>query len=396
MAAGENIIMNDLQKGIIELVRSALTGEKAQLVKDFDWEKAAAIAGAHKITVPVYYGAYNSGIELADSVKAMDKQVFAYIRQDAYQDYEIEKLFGEFEANDVDYMPLKGTILKKYYPKPEMRYMSDADILIKPEQYDRIENIMQSLGYEFEIESNHEYVWQKKTMQIELHKYLIPSYNKDYFEYYGSGWRLAQKTETSRHYMSKEDFLIYIFTHLAKHYRDSGIGIKHFVDMWVYLKSEPNMDNRYIESELEKLQLLDFYKNTRKLLRVWFSGEEPDSTTQLMTQWIFSSGVFGTKTNSDLSEALKKSKSTSENIRLKVLRDEIFPPLSKMRRRYGVLKKIPILLPVMWLVRILETVLFKRKNLMDSAKKIETTSGNNVDAYQAALNSVGLDFNFKE
>lgn len=38
-----------------------------------------------------------------------------------------------FDAGGIDYMPLKGSILKDLYPRHEMRMMGDADILIRME-----------------------------------------------------------------------------------------------------------------------------------------------------------------------------------------------------------------------------------------------------------------------
>ncbi len=97
---------------------------------------------------------------------------------------------------------------------------------------------MNRLGYLPGVESNHEYVWDKKNMlHVELHKMLIPSYNKDYYAYFGDGWRLAKKYDGSEFKMSDEDTFVYIFTHFAKHYRDAGIGIRHITDIYVYLKS---------------------------------------------------------------------------------------------------------------------------------------------------------------
>jgi len=52
---------------------------------------------------------------------------------------------------------------------------------------------MADLGYEELYESDHELVWNHDLMRIELHKRLIPSYNKDYYQYYGDGWQLAKK-----------------------------------------------------------------------------------------------------------------------------------------------------------------------------------------------------------
>ena len=56
---------------------------------------------------------------------------------------------------------------------------------------------MQNLGYSEGSESDHELIWRKgNKILIELHKRIIPSYNKDYYAYFGDGWQLAtQKTK---------------------------------------------------------------------------------------------------------------------------------------------------------------------------------------------------------
>ena len=125
-------------------------------------------------------------------------------------------------------MLLKGTLLKEMYPKKELRAMGDADILIKTEQYDKIKPIMQGLGFEERTESDHELIWRKPQLLLELHKKLIPSYNKDYYAYFGDGWQLGKPNSNFPHRfeMSDEDQMIYLFTHFAKHYRDAGIGIR--------------------------------------------------------------------------------------------------------------------------------------------------------------------------
>ena len=42
---------------------------------------------------------------------------------------------------------IKGCVMKKLYPSPNMRSMCDIDILIEDDGIDRAEKIMQNLGY---------------------------------------------------------------------------------------------------------------------------------------------------------------------------------------------------------------------------------------------------------
>ena len=394
--------MMDSQKtGIILLIKSALTGEKYTLPEDFDIEAAARVAKKHQIIALFYYGALNCGISEAlpvmQNLFMLTCQLMALSER---QNFEINSLFKAFEENKIDYLPLKGTLLKKLYPKPEMRTMSDADILIRTEQYDNIKPIMLELGYGGEYESDHEFAWNKKNVVIELHKRLIPSYNKDYYEYYGDGWRLAQPSlkDNTCYEMSAEDEMIYNFTHYAKHYRDAGVGIKHIVDLWVYKINNPKLDNDYILSELKKLQLDVFYENTMKTLENWFNSGKANEQTEFITQIIFGSGVYGTHEAHLLSAAVKSSKSlgTSQKTRAKRIIDTIFLPYSSMKERYEVLKKAPILLPFMWVVRWFEAIFIRKGSIKYNQRRLKILSTENINDYQSALNFVGLDFNFKE
>lgn len=235
---------------------------------------------------------------------------------------------------------------------------------------------------------------------IELHKRLIPSYNKDYYEYFGYGWQLAIESEngTTEFKMSDEDQMIFLFTHFAKHYRNSGIGIRHIVDLWVYQQNKTKLNEDYIERELKKLQLNDFYVNILKTLEVWFGDGQDNDKTDLITQIIFNSGVYGTHETRVLSNAYKKTISGEnvKNVRITAFLKTAFLPYKFMADKYPVLKKIPILLPIMWVVRFFDILIFKRDKIKTQINDFETSSAERITDYGQALNYVGLDFNFKE
>lgn len=181
--------------GVIALVKSALTNEKIPLPEDFSILEAAKISTKHRIESLIYYGAVNCGIPKDDPVmKKLFRSVCAALFVSENQLREIERVFLSFEENSIEYMPLKGLVLKELYPKKDMRSMSDADVLICVEQYPKIKEIMLSLGFSEKIESDHELIWESPLLTLELHKRLIPSYNEDFFAYFGDGWQLAKKS----------------------------------------------------------------------------------------------------------------------------------------------------------------------------------------------------------
>ena len=63
------------------------------------------------------------------------------------QMHAIDTLGELFEKNGIRHQMLKGAVLKKIYPKPEMRGMSDIDILIDPKQLSEIDYLLKKSGY---------------------------------------------------------------------------------------------------------------------------------------------------------------------------------------------------------------------------------------------------------
>lgn len=67
---------------------------------------------------------------------------------------------------DMLYLPLKGIIMKDYYPSVGMRQMSDNDILFDADAWERMEKHMISGGYKAEYvgKGNHD-VYHKLRLQ---------------------------------------------------------------------------------------------------------------------------------------------------------------------------------------------------------------------------------------
>lgn len=389
--------MDTIHQGIITLLRSAVTGEKLALPAGFDIEAAYPQIKRHHMVTLTYDGAVRCGIPSDHPV--MQQLFGAYCRalmKSEGQQRELKRIFAAFDENGIDYMPLKGCKMKALYPKPELRIMGDADILIRMEQYQRIVPIMESLGFADSAESDHELVWKSPNLYLELHKRLIPSYNEDFYAYYGDGWKLAKCAEGTRFSMTPEDEMIYLFTHFAKHYRDGGIGCRHVVDLWVYRRANPGLDEAYIRRELEKLRLYKFYVNILQLLAVWFEDAAPDDKMEFMTGFLFASGSWGVMDSRVLSIGVRDMRRTGGSLesRLRYILRTAFPSREVLRHKYTVLQKAPWLLPLVWLVRPFYKLLFERESLDVHGRQLKAMNQKNLDQRHQLLNYVGLDYNF--
>lgn len=386
--------MKKFQREYIGLIQAAFTGTPIELSPDFDWEKAVNLSKKHNIAPIIFYGAVSCNISKENEyMRELYQLTLQSLKISLRQTHEIKQIESAFEKEGIDYMPLKGTILKTVYPKPEMRTMGDADVLIRLEQYSQIQEIMTSLGFEFQYESDHELVWKKPSLFLELHKSIMTTYNKDFYHHFGSGWKIANRLPNCcRHEMSAEDFYIFIFVHFTKHYRISGIGIKHLIDLWVYANANPGLDWSHIENELKKMNLHKFYLNVKKTISAWFECKCETEITDLITNVIFNSGQYGSMDMAIVNRSLRNGDDSALKIKCKRILSTVFLPYSVMKVKYEVLKKAPILLPFAWVIRCFD-VLFNQKNHLNRyMKRMNQINSKQVNENKLALHVVGLDF----
>ena len=383
--------------GILTLLKSAIIQQKIALPEGFQLQDADDHINRHHIASLIYEGALLCNIPQNDiRLLQLFQKYCKALQVSERQLRELERIYDAFEENGIDYMPLKGCKMKALYPKPELRNMGDADILIRTEQYDKIRSVMQSLQFTEGEETVHELVWKSNALYLELHKHLIPSYNQDFYGYFGEGWARAKLLRGTQHTMTPEDEFIFLFTHFAKHYRDGGIGCRHVVDLWVFLRSHPELDLDYIQTELKKLQLLDFYRNIRRLISTWFEDQESDSRTDFLTEFIFASGSFGQIENRVLSRAVRDANHSVLGFsgKLLYLWQTAFPGIKILREKYTILKKHPYMLPLVWLIRPFYKVLFEWRSLRQQQRNLAAFDEDGMENHQKMLHYVGLDYNF--
>ena len=392
--------MNIVQQGIITLIRSGLTGELLSLPDDFDWDAAYKQMVRHQIQALCYTGAVNCGIDKA--LPVMKKLFQSYVQAMLYSERQMRaltKLEETFSEHGIDYLFLKGSVLKGLYPRPELRQMGDADILIRNEQYEDIKPILRKLGFEEDSIGPYDYTWNTADLHAELHYRLASPADTEFLAYFGVGWQRAIQTKrVCRYEYGLEDHLIYLIMHLAKHYRDSGIGLKHAVDLWVYRNAYPKINHSYLRQELEQLHLWEFYCNVWDMVCVWFAQKEPNEKTEFMTHVFFRNGAFGSHENFLISTGVRAAKrsGSSQTAQLRRTIDVMFPDRKTMSKRYPVLKKVPILLPVIWIARGAQVLFIHPEKLQQQKTEIATATPEKITQYQQALHYVGLDFHFKE
>lgn len=391
--------MNTMQKGVITLLKSAVTQQCYPLPSDFDLEEAYPKLKRHHMAATVFEGAVLCGISqdlpiMQHLLQSSCKALLVSERQLRLTD----RISAAFDENRIDYMLLKGCKMKRLYPKPELRLMGDVDILVRMDQYERIRPVMMSLGLTEGNMTDHELPWRSGNLLVELHSRLIPSYNKDFYAYFGDGWKLAVKGEGTRYSMIPEDEMVYLFTHFAKHYRDGGIGCRYVLDLWVFLRENPHLDEQKVKTELEKLQLREFYENIRALIAVWFEDAPTNEKMDFITDFIFDSGSWGSADSKVISIGVRDRAHKKGSLRAKAvyLLRHLFPGVRMLRGKYPVLQKAPWMLPLVWIYRPFYKLLSRkeRASVKRHARGLQNLTPEKLENRQQALAYVGLDYHF--
>ncbi len=384
-----------VQKASLALFKAGLTGVACALPSDTDWNQIHQIALDQGMICVVYNAIKISKINVpSDILRLFQAEALATIRSDHLQMNEINALFSEFESHDIDYLPLKGIDYKALYPKPEYRWMADADIYIRKEQYQEITGILLSRGFVFDCESDHEYIWEKKgALKLELHKVMTdPSY-QIYISRFRNGFEMAGRIgKTHRYRFSPTDQLLYATAHFTKHYMSICPNVRNLLDMY-YLSKDPGVDKVELEEQLTELRLNTLYGAAIKAVKAWLSGRPFDETSGLiMKRTLTNSAEFNEKRkyffiaasmnkgDSKLTDASKK----------KTLMYRLFPPVLIMKYKYPVLRKAPVLLPFCWIHRAFEGVFFKHK-LVNVFMKEYKESPEQVRQYVEEMETLGLE-----
>lgn len=399
------ICMTDFQTNVLTLVRYALSPEEhfPSLPDGFPYKSLLKFADLQQVAPLLYYGACKTDSFLqSNELLSFTAYTTTITSHSARQLANFDKLTACFEEAGIDYMPLKGSVLKRLYPLPEMRVMGDCDILIRAEQIDRARDLMKEQGYTLEEMTDHCYEYKSPDkMMIELHVKLLPDREIDLEPYYKDGWWTARPSgQHPCHYeMRPEDHYIFQLAHFVKHFRGRGAGIKFVIDFKVFEQAYPDMDMDYVRSELVKLGLDEFYDNIRRTLAVWFEDAPADEMTDHLTELLFNTTTFGLDERGLVSEAYRQSKlaeasgktSTASTRRRNKWFELFFLPYSAMKEKYLALEKWAILLPIFWIVRGFDILLFHKDKIDRVDADMEKLSQESVDAYRKEINYVGLD-----
>lgn len=298
-----------------------------------------------------------------------------------------EQLKKECDEEGIYIIPLKGIVVRDYYPDPSFREMGDLDILYEG-SISSVKKVMKQLGNnKFVAGMKHDHYMFENGVHIEMHRELVDAIT-DYNSYYKNIWDKSISSEGSKFIrkLTIDDQYIFVFIHMKEHLAHQEFMFKMAMDIFLLNKSGV-LNRTYIEEELRKIDLYTFEQNFLTVVNAWFNNEVVPEELRDLSELLINFQQIS------IQQHVEQDAYASGGNKYVYFKQRFFPALEQMESYYGWLKKAPVLLPVAWGMRIVSAALFRRQNVHKTfyrAKQFNPEILEQADAYRSLLERYGI------
>ena len=289
------------------------------------------------------------------------------------QQYEFEQICTILEDAKIPFIPLKGSVLRQYYPEPWMRTSCDIDILVKESELDKATEILKErLGYTANDKKDFHDIslFSISGVHIELH-YSICENMKNIDKLLSRAWDNIESEDGYKKRFSDEYFLFHIIAHMLYHFQSGGCGVRPVLDLYILQRRFSSEEQ--LRRLLNQCGIITFYQAMLELAHCWFADIQLNERAACIQNYLLKAGVYGTQKNNELAATVKSGSKRKHVLRY------IFLPYSNMVILYPILKKAKILLPFFHLWRWI-TRIFKVKS---AAKRTQSIIGQGEEDLEA-------------
>lgn len=376
-------ILPQTQQQLLYLISCALheTAPEDAILGDIQWNQLFSAARAHSVCAMVCMA-----LERTKTFAQADPEVRKQwldaknkaVRKNMLLDTDRERLMEKMEQAQIWHMPLKGSILKDWYPRCGMREMADNDILFDPARREQVRDIFLSLGYSVEHYQggNHDVYRKPPVYNFEMH---VALFHEGVYEQLAKKYAnvkdklLPDQGKPYRFHFTQEDFYVFVLTHAHKHYSHSGTGIRTLTDLYVMnRKIGQTLNWDYVNQELEALGIRDYETGSRTLAEKLFGSETPVSEFTLTEQeqemllyYLGSStyGNFENRITNQLHSIQADGKPISGFTKFKYCMTRLFPGRNWCKLPYPFIYRHPCLLPAFWIWRLWDRLASNGKDI---------------------------------
>ncbi len=347
------------------------------------------ISNKHDVAHLAILGLKKNNLIAKEDSQSLEKQMLKAVFRHERLEYEYGVVCSALEDAKIPFIPLKGSILRRYYPEAWMRTSCDIDILVHNDDLSKtLSFLTEKLDYTELERATHDVAMKSpEGNHVEIHFDLVEEGRaNNAIKVLSSVWDDVSLCENSscRYEMSDEFFYFYHIAHMAKHFENGGCGIRPFIDLFI-LDHIDCADQNKRDMLLATGGLFQFAESSRKLCKVWFEGDKHDNLSLQLQNFILHGGVYG---SSDNRVAIQQKKKGGK---LGYIVSRIFVPYSKLKRYYPILEKHRWLTPVMqvrrWFMLLKPDIAKMAKTEISINSNIDKTKAEEMNVF---LKKIGL------
>ena len=379
------------QRFLISVMADHLSSQPSDPPEDLNWQVLCDLSEEHQVSGIVYAQCKNPLFQ-----QAYYASIASYLKRKEA----LALLKKALRDNDIDFFLVKGPVVAEYYPMPALRTMGDVDVVVHPEDRERVRDILFELGFTTDgVMGAFEWHFQYGKLMLELHDRLVydqvanEDIHKAFFFFF---WMYVKDGAIDHSF-----HFLFLLIHLRKHFINMGVGFRQFMDVAVMEREDLNWP--WIEKKLRELELWAFAEKVFALNEVWFGVAPPfgiesvdQSFIEEATELILRNGVFGfdNKENKhNIAVNIVKSEGSSFKTRCRHVLHDVFYPYSEMilMPQYSYLKNKKFLLPLAWGHRAIRAVYLRRADkIMKSVLQQAFVSSDIVEQRSKVLEKWGL------
>lgn len=364
------------------------------LPETIDWPEVYALARQHRV-----------GGLLLDTVLALEAPppdallgpwqehaMMTLLQQTQFVDL-LHTVLAAFDQASLKVIVIKGVALKLLYPNPDMRTMSDADLLVAPEAFEESQALLQAQGFVRNEQDSTDAVYvcdHPVGLRVELHQRLFDKKQQGF---------LAKLDERTLFDMAKAERMavyggeawlypptehaLFMLLHMAKHMIVTGFGLRQVGDFLLFVERyDARMDWTAFWQTCGTLSLERFAASLLTLCHLRLGLPEGQwkrslpvpmdrEAAEFLLSDLLEAGVFGKSSQERTRSAAVVYRSfdsgTGKDSKAGRLRRAVFVRPSELKPPYLYAKRHPILLPVAWIHRMLRFLFQKQGHARQEA-----------------------------
>lgn len=359
--------------------------ESVTSLTDDELKRIFALSKRHDISHIIGYALTKLKVKMSGALsqEILSEQMVAVSRYEQ-QNYEYERVSNILNDIKIDFIPLKGAVIRKFYPEPWLRTSCDIDILIKEQDLDKAVKSLEIKGYRFEKREYHDIsCFSSSGVHIELHFSLLEK-EENLDRVLKQAWEHTVLEYKHRYKFTDEFYLFHYFSHAMYHFLHGGCGFRSLIDLWV-IENRMGLSVENSKELLQKANIYTFSEELTKLTKICFENVESNDFSDTLLRYILKGGVYGSLSNN---MALNKEKTKN---RLYYTLKRWLLPYKDMKEIYPKLRKYPILLPYYWLKRLFTKIFGgKGQGVMKEVKAYKSTDNKDIAEIQEIKDKFGL------